>query len=299
MFVGLGLGLGVTPPGMTAKALPTITVSGGLITSFSRDGVAYNQITFHQSGSWLVEGVAALAAEIGWKRALGAGAATGARSTNSIYLPGPGGAGGLIDDDPIGPLVDGTYTVEIGAGGPAITTAVNIANQGSDSTLSHPGGLVETATGGGYGAISGSYANAGPGGSGGGARAQTNATGTNTNFGTGVDGQGYRGGTANSSSTAGNAASGGSGGAGGPGGNAAAGVAGAAGPGVELDWLAVPTIVCAGERGILLSESGIASEDKTLGSGSRGALSANVGKAGDGFLFVRVRADQVTVRMAA
>ena len=108
MFVGLGLGLGVTPPGMTAKALPTITVSGGLITSFSRDGVAYNQITFHQSGSWLVEGVAALAAEIGWKRALGAGAATGARSTNSIYLPGPGGAGGLIDDDPIGPLVDGT-----------------------------------------------------------------------------------------------------------------------------------------------------------------------------------------------
>ncbi|MFG6083932.1 glycine-rich domain-containing protein [Paracoccus litorisediminis] len=297
MFLGLGLGLPATPF-LMRSALPLLVVTGGMITPFHRSGVDYIEVAFSASGSFRVVGAANVPGGAVWKRGLGAGGATGARSTNSIYLPGPGGAGGLIDSDPIA-LVDGDYIASIGAGGAAIVTSVNIANQGSDSTLLHPGGLLETALGGGYGAISGSYANAGPGGSGGGARAQTNATGTNINFGTGAPGQGYPGGSANSSSTSSNAAPGGSGGAGGPGGNAAAGVVGAAGLGKLLDWLATPTMVCEGERGVLLSESGLASADRVLGSGSRGALLANVGKGGDGFLFARFLASQFDVRMAA
>lgn len=90
---------------------------------------------------------------------------------------------------------------------------------------------------------------------------------------------------------------GGGGGAGGAGGDASSGVAGAAGSGVLLDWIATPRTVCAGAAG-LVGVASAASTDATWGSGSKGAINATVGKGGDGFLFLVVRADQVNVVLA-
>ncbi|MFG6083852.1 glycine-rich domain-containing protein [Paracoccus litorisediminis] len=275
------------------SALPLLQVTGGVITSFNRSGVDYVEVL------WLTSGGLLVSADVPVHRsALGAGGATGGRGSGTVYLPGAGGAGGLIKAIDV-PLLAGNYSIAIGAGGAEITTGVS-ANSGSNSVLTNlTTSTVLTAIGGGWGAISGSWNLAGNGGSGGGARAQNGATGVNTAFGTGVAGQGYDGGRGNSSSTPENAASGGSGGAGGPGGDASAGVAGLAGLGEYLDWVASPLWVCQGERGLLLTDNNIASAGKTFGSGSRGAMNANVGKGGDGFRFLRVRADQADVRMAA
>jgi len=292
MFLGLGLGLLATPF-LSRSALPLLLVTGGVITPFNRGGVDYVEVL------WQLSGGLSVSADIASHRsALAAGGATGGRGTGTVYLPGAGGAGGLIQNLDV-PLLAGDYSIVIGAGGAPMTSGSG-ANAGSNSVLTNlTTSSVLTAIGGGYGAVSGSWNTAGNGGSGGGARAQNGATGVNTAFGLGTASQGYDGGRGNSSVTPENAASGGSGGAGGVGGDASAGVAGIAGLGVFLDWVANPLWVCQGARGLLLADNGVASLDQTFGSGSRGALNANLGKGGDGFRFLRVRADQAEVRMAA
>jgi hypothetical protein len=294
---GLG-GSVVIEPTTAADPLPspqppaTLVVTGGTITPFNRNGVDYTEILFQQSGSFTVSG------DVPWhRRALGAGAGTGASGVGSVYLGGAGGAGGLdlaIDV----PLAAGDYSVTIGAGGAKVTARPG-SNSGSNSVLTNLTTSVSvTAIGGGYGGVSNSWASASSGGSGGGSRGQNGTTGDNSNFGSGTPGQGYRGGSGRNNVDGSLAASGGSGGAGGPGGSASDGVPGTAGPGILLDWIAAPRTVCAGERGILLSENGLDTPDGVFGSGSRGSIGGFAGKGGDGFLFLVVRADQVQVVQA-
>lgn len=275
----LGMGNGSSP------STPTLTVTNGTITPFSRSGVDYVEVLFSASGSFT------LSADIDWhNRALGAGGGTGGRATSVTYPPGGGGAGGLLRTLATA-LPAGAYTVTIGAGGARIA-AGSLGNQGSDSVLARPDGT-ETAIGGGYGGAAGSWTSPGNGGSGGGSRASATATGVG-GFGIGTPGQGYNGSRAINSTVAGEAASGGGGGAGGTGADASAGVPATAGPGVLLDWIASPATVCIGGAGMLAAATD-ASPDAVLGSGTRGAINADVGKGGDGFLFLVVRADQVSV----
>lgn len=272
--------------------IPTITVTSGTITPFSRGGVNYVEILFQQSGSFTVS------ADVPWhNRALAGGGATGGRSQSTIYIPGSGGAGGLIRS--LGSaLAAGSYSVTIGAGGAAITSGV-ARNNGNNSTLSRPDGQTDTAIGGGAGGLyNAGMVDGGNGGSGGSGRARSDAV-VSSVAGAGTDGQGYAGGTGYSTTTSAEAASGGSGGSGSAGGSASAGAPGSAGAGTLLDWIATPRTVCSGQAGLLLATAQVASQGQVYGSGSQGAINADVGKGGDGFLFLVVRADQGDVRMAA
>lgn len=285
------VGLVTVPTEPPAPALPRVSVTGGQITPFSRGGVDYVEIRFDQSGSFSV------AEALGWhRRAMAAGGGTGGRSERDSVMPGAGGAGGftqVLDTA----LAAGNYIVTIGAGAPGYATGVIGQANGGNSRLTGPG-IDLTLTGGGSG---GSYKIGAnfeigtltglPGGSGGGGRA---TSGGGMAGGAGISGQGHQGGAGNGSAVS---SAGGSGGAGGIGGNggAAPSTGGPAGAGVMLDWIATPRTVCAGERGLVGADKGASSPAREYGSGSRGAVNGAVGKGGDGFLFVVLRADQAHV----
>jgi hypothetical protein len=123
----------------------------------------------------------------------------GGGTTGANYCGG-GGAGGVIQKT-INTLVIGAYTVTVGAAGAA-------ASNGGDS-------IFETITATGGGAGSSSYATAGNNGGSGGGGAPINAIG-----GTGIYGQGFKGGWSSSANQGGgDSGAGAGGGAGGPGGN--------------------------------------------------------------------------------
>lgn len=274
--------------GPPEPVLPTITVTGGTITPFSHDGVDYIEILWRQGGSFEVS------ADVDGRLALAAGGATGARTNNNSYTPGGGGAGGLIERIDHA-LVSGLYTVEIGAGAPRMTSGNGAAANGSASTLIGPDGPL-TAIGGGLGASFGAGMTVGgDGGSGGGGRGRIGASSADP--GDGIADQGHSGGHGYFGA-GGVAPSGGGGGAGGQGGDATADEAGAPGPGRYLDWVANPRTVCRGGQGWSDADQG-PSPDEDWGNGSRGAVGADVGKGGDGFLSLVVRADQVNLEMAA
>lgn len=261
----------------------TLTVSGGTITQFVRGGINYAQVVWRQGGGFTLSG------DVDAQWALGAGAGTGARSTQAAWTPGGGGAGGLLYGTS---LLAGEYAIEIGAGGPANDSVLGGYN-GSDSTLSFAGGDI-TAIGGGRGATSGTGNDIpGAGGSGGGGRGSNNTTFPG---GSGTPGQGHDGGEGTNAAGTDRVSAGG-GGADGPGGDAQPGIPGLGGPGRLLDWMEPPTTVCRGGDGIS-SQTSEGTPDQDWGCGSTGAINATAGKAGDGFFVLVVRSDEVIVDMA-
>jgi hypothetical protein len=285
-------GTPVAPP----AALPVISVTNGNLTAFNRGGIRYIEIEWAASGSMAVDTPIATS-----DLAISGGGANGARGSGNAYVPGGGGAGRLIQRL-AAPLAAGSYNITLGAGAPS-TATYNLHNDGSPSTLVMPD-LTIVAPGGGRGASSGTgFSNPNPGGCGGGGRS-TNVTGGPSPSGgaavpgTGLAGVGFAGGAGVQDPTTETAGSGGGGGAGGVGGNGALGVPGAAGPGVLLDWLAMPRTVCIGGPGTMVSEFA-STPAGVYGGGTKGTASGSVGKGGDSFMFLRIRADQVNVVMAA
>ncbi|MDF3606140.1 hypothetical protein PE067_08365 [Paracoccus sp. DMF-8] len=288
MFIGIGIGMtmgmgraaGDGPP---VDPLPTLTVTGGTITPFARGGVDYVEVLWRQGGSFEVSD------QIDAHIALAAGAGAGGLS-NIGWTAGGGGAGGLYDA--IRTLAAGIHTVSIGAGAPS-TATVGATSSGSDSSLTMPDGTV-TVTGGGKGGSVGSIAGL-PGGSGGGASA---GGGGPFVGGAGTAGQGFNGGDSFGGVNT-LRSGGGGGGAGGVGAAGQSGIGGAGGAGRLLDWIATPRTVCRGGAGTV-GVTEVSSPDEDWSNGSSGAYTlgaASVGKGGDGFLFLVVRADQVNVEM--
>lgn len=268
-----------------APVVPTITVTGGTITPFSRGGVDYVEMLFSASGSFTASGPIPQA-----RWALAAGGANGGRLSLGNYGPGGGGAGGLLQSASSITLASGAYTVTIGAGAPENAVTGGGSN-GSNSVFAKPDGT-DTAIGGGKGAASGAGNTTGSdGGSGGGGRSGQSAqivTG-----GLGTAGQGSNGGDGFTGSATGRG-SGGGGGAGGAGGLGTADLAGVGGAGVLMDWIATPRTVCAGGNGTLHTTTGDTASE-TWGNGAMGSVNGTSGAGGNGFLFLVVRADQAIV----
>ena len=274
-------------------AAPTIYVRGGTVTPFTRNGVDYFEIKFTSHGRFDIDKPIEGAR---WALSAGGGAGGYETSTTSTYIPGGGGAGGLTQrtNDTLTP---GSYSVYVGEGSPGGVTKTN----GFHSALYTPASMF-VSVGGGNGASSGAAHDRGkPGGSGGGGR------GTGGGFaigGSGVAGQGFTGGTGFTHGTNANKASAGGGGAGGAGFNASLATGGAGGPGVLLDWIANPITTNGGGGGVDAAGGGggasngtrsTPSADATLGSGSGGAMGAQVGKGGKGFMYLVVPSAQVSV----
>lgn len=295
MFVGLALGLALPPGVPTGPGLPALTVSGGQITPFTRDGVDYVEVLFQQSGSFTLAGPVE-----GAKWALAAGGAAGGPigSQGTQFRAGGGGAGGLLVAE--GALEPGSYAVNIGAGAPS-----NAAENGSDSIWTRPAGAL-TVRGGGNGA----WANVGntegkAGGSGGGGRG--NIAGSSSGGAALVAGQGFRGGNGYINPNAPNASGAGGGGSAAAGADGDFNLGGAGGNGRLLDWIANPRRICAGGGGVgaTAGAGGLGggtgavingnSENATWGSGSGGVSGGSSGSGGNGFLFLVVRADQARV----
>lgn len=270
--------------------IPTLTVTGGVITPFNRIGVDYIEVLWQASGGFT------LTSNITGRYALSAGGANGGKPIDTAYVPAGGGAGGLVESIAGAALAMGSYSINIGLGAAKNTIAGGGTNGFASSIITPSGAL--TAVGGGRGAGDGTRNFSGTnGGSGGGARGGT-INGAIVNFGTGTSGQGFSGGQGiGSVSVPGERASGGGGGAGGVGGNASPGVAGSSGAGRYLDWIAVPRTVNIGGDGMVFGTTG-SSSDATWGGGSRGSIDGTVGAGGPGFMFLVVRAADVNVVMA-
>lgn len=283
----LGFNLSLSTYRGQADSRPTATITGGTVTTFTRDNVSYTQIEFTTTGSVVLSGPLNNV-----YYALGGGGGAGGRVSSVTYIPGAGGAGELVEFVN-GTIPQGTYNVTIGAGAPAVTTVNGQAN-GSASTLEVVGVGIIPAVGGGFGATSGTgMVDGSPGGSGGGGRGGPTETTGNAGASIAVAGIGNAGGTGNGSATTALRASGAGGGAGGPGGSATSGVPGVAGLGKLLDWVEPPRTVCAGGSGILAVSE--ATADMTYGSGSTGAVNQRVGAGGNGFFFLRVKSDDVRI----
>jgi len=152
----------------------------------------------------------------------------GGGSGGRYYNAGGGGAGGLLSATNVSVTPGTTYSVQIGAGGAAISGAGTLGNNGSNSQISGSGFTTVTAIGGGSGV--GNSATAANGGSGGG------ASGYQAGVGKGIypgstylsqARQGYDGGDG------GTYGAGGGGGAGAVGSNGAANAGGNGGVGVQ------------------------------------------------------------------
>ncbi|WP_273690287.1 glycine-rich domain-containing protein [Ketogulonicigenium vulgare] len=267
-----------------------MTVHGGIITQFERDGIAYTQIELQSTGGFTLNRPL-LSAWI----AAGAGGGNGGAFGGDSYRSGGGGAGEFFElrDSQIDA---GTYVCQIGAGAPRAAGYMQARN-GSDTILYLPNSPAIILLGGGRGASAGSSEASGnhsiplDGGSGGGARGSATMGGAG---GLAVGSfAGNQGGMGNAGSS-GARSGGGGGGAASAGKNGGAGFGGAGGQGVTLDWLAQPLLVCAGGAGQGQDLTG-ASDNATYGSGSFGARTAGAG--GNGFLFVVVKSADVDVRI--
>lgn len=186
---------------------------------------------------------------------VGGGGAGGTSKTTTSGVGGGGGAGGFIDTNLT--LVGGTYSVVVGAGGPAYTGAADVAvgENGSPSSFGTDPDLV--AQGGGGGGAQ-SVGNDGGSGGGGSHNGETKAGGY------GIEGQGMAGGSGSNAKFGG-----GGGGAGGTGGNTAIIGPGKGGIGKASD------ILLDGDGNSIFYAGG--------GSGaSTGTLKASAGKGGGG-----------------
>lgn len=260
--------------------LPLLTVTNATVTNFSSEGIDYIEIYFASSGSFSIEE----GTIDSFRYALGAGGGNGGRAANNTWVPGGGGGGGLLMVNNDVSFTEGDYTVTIGAGAPSNSVTGGGSNGSNSSIIGNGVSLI--ALGGGRGAASGTGSNVGSdGGSGGGGRGS--ASGANS-AGLGTPGQGFDGGTGFNSEDPNLRVSG----AGGPGGNGAGGVALTQSSGGRILWTSTIRTVCRGGAGITGAATGN-SQNRNWGFGSEGSINGTVGRGGNGFLFIRVRADQV------
>ena len=183
------------------------------------------------------------------------------------YTGGGGGAGGLLSGT-VSLTLGTTYTVTVGTGGTAVTSAsLTTGGNGGDSIISGTGLTTITATGGGGGG--GTTANNG--GSGGGAA----AAGTQT-AGTGISGQGYGGGVGTGQGNGG-------GGAGAAGGNSPSGSGpGSGGVGLTSSITGSSLYYAGGGGGGSTGYGGGAGGNGGGGTGGRDAATATSGTNGLG-----------------
>lgn len=262
--------------------VPTITVTNGVVSTFTRGGIDYTQIRYNNSGSMSVSGDVA-----GANRALIGGGASGGARGGGMSGQG-GGGGGDVDAVTDFVLLAGDYTVAIGEGGASASAA--IGNDGQVTTLTGP--INDNAPGGGGGGspIDATSSNGRPGGNGGGgAGGAISAPGL---AGTGTPG--FNGGAGFPASTDVERAGGGGGGAGGAGQAAVLGVAGNGGPGEDIPWMEPPTTAGRGGNGSL-GAVGTTSPNETNGNGSNGIYGAASGVGGKGFAVFVIRADRALV----
>ena len=196
------------------------------------------------------------------------------------YHGGGGGAGGVIYNSafPVTPAT--SYTVTVGQGGSAATSAGNTGNAGSNSVFA-----TLTAIGGGAGITQGNTAaSRNNGGSGGGA---SDNGGAFTPGGAGTSGQGHQGGGFFGDGTTGliHYPTCGGGGAGGPGGSHDSVSGGFGGPGVCYDISGTPTYYGGGGGGTQLGQAGFFSSPVAtyglggVGGGGVGGYTATSGGA--------------------
>jgi hypothetical protein len=197
---------------MTARTESTLIASGGSTQDYTVNGVSYRSHTFPTGTSSLVISQATAAANIDALIVAGGG---GGGSSGAPYAGG-GGAGGMIVTS-VTPSA-GTYSMVVGAGGPAQNNGLNSSAFGQ---IAIGGGAGASAVGG----------TGGSGGSGGGGAHSNGAPGN------GTLNQGYAGGWASNNGTHADTGSGGGGGAGGRGSDLNSGQArnsgGQGGPGLE------------------------------------------------------------------
>lgn len=239
-----------------AKPLrPEIRVSNGAISTFTRDGVAYTQIQFNTSGSFVVTEPVP-----GARYALVGGGGGGGRAGGTNPAPGAGGAGGFKDVSTTLPA--GTFFVGIGGGGGPPATNVE-GTSGSPTTISGP--ITDAiAGGGGGGGITTGRQNGLSGGSGGG------GSSTAPGGGGGAATAGSPGGTgfAGAGSTGGG---GGGGGAGQAGSAAVASNGGKGGDGILLSWIDNPIWVAGGGggRSAIMGANGLGGGTTSRGGGTQ------------------------------
>jgi hypothetical protein len=209
VWTNVGEGVGNVPG-------PYMSATGGTITT---DG-DYKVHTFTSSGTFTVT--------------------AGSTYNDAEYLVVAGGGGSSYGGGGAGGMLSGTgltvtsqgYTVVVGGGGAAYDIGVSAGGNGSNSSAL---GISATGGGGGGGYNFGcgytSRMQAGNGGSGGGSGSHA-CGGTFTYYGTGISGQGNRGGNGQSVQYTSSCAGGG-GGAGGVGGDCSGGTQGSAGPGLS------------------------------------------------------------------
>jgi hypothetical protein len=243
-----------------------IKATGGQVSIINDGGTFYAVHTFNLSGTFEV----LTDVDVEYLVVAGGGGG-GAPSTNSGT--GGGGAGGLLTN--VGTstlsLTADTYTITVGDGGLQNTN-------GDDSSLD----TLFTATGGGrggYGTSTGTRTggNGGSGGGGAGTFSSTNYLG-----GTGILGQGFDGGTAQSSTSSADAQVGGGGGGasevGGDGSGApSTGIAGDGGDGLEININGTPTYYAGGGGGGKRTSSGGSAGTGGLGGGGNGGANTDIG----------------------
>jgi hypothetical protein len=246
-----------------------IKATGGEVSIINDGGTFYAVHTFNSNGTFNV------LTDIDVEYLIVAGGGGGGEpSTNSGT--GGGGAGGLLTNVGLSPLslTTDTYTITVGDGGLQNTN-------GGDSSLD----TFFTATGGGRGGYGGTTGtrtggNGGSGGGGAGAYSSTNFPG-----GTGIVGQGFDGGDAQSSTSSADAQVGGGGGGasevGGDGSGApSTGIAGDGGDGLEININGTPTYYAGGGGGGKRTSTGGSAGTGGLGGGGNGG--ANTVDGGDG-----------------
>lgn len=279
--------------------LPLITVSNGIITPFTRNGVNYIEIMLNA-------GVSSLAIEepvnVRWVVS-GAGASGAVSSSINVNPGGSGAAMPILGQEVLGAGIH-SFNIAVGA---AAKTSQGPGNNGGNTIWTLANGSTRQSIGGGgggaFGATTAEY-NGLAGGNGGGGMCGSSA--------------GYAGGASTAGGFAGSAgffsataterSAGAGAGAGAAGGAAVANVGGKGGDGIYLDWVAEPKWVCggsggggatpgaAGKGGATPTVNGGTSLSAKFGSAS-GSVRAGTqsGMGGDGFGIFVVRADEAVV----
>lgn len=264
-----GSAVAIWPEGLPLPQYPssmvTISVTGGVVSYFNKNGIDSTQIIWRNGGGFVVSDQIT---QCEW--ALIGGGGSGGNSTAGSTTPGGGGA--AHPNIGAGIINSGAYEIIVGAGGAPVAT-MNNGTKGGDSVLRLGGVVLFTSEGGGYGGI----AAGGDGGNGGGA-------GSNSPTVVNLGGSGFRrGGNSYPNGTNTLRRGGGGGGAGGDGQDGDSGIYGAGGPGITLTWMDVDTLVCEGGN----NQVGI--EKTTIGSGSMGQRLVSTGSiAGQDGAFILV-----------
>jgi hypothetical protein len=247
-------------------------VSGGTVTTYTKDSITYEVHTFTANDTLTVETRGFVDVLVVGGGGAGASSASGTPGVN--WGGGGGGAGGLIERPFF--VEAGTYPVGVGAGGAGTTSG--LPSNGGDSYI---GNLVIAAGGGaGAGHLNGTAARPSKGGSGGGGCDQSNANWSAE----GIIGNGYAGGTGFWNGNSGTGGGGGGGGASAAGGTASASTGGAGGAGISSSITGSPLFYAGGGggRGANAPAGGSGVGGAGVSSGTAGNGTANRGGGGGG-----------------